>query len=136
MKEEISIKSSIDELPVLAGKIEALGEKWDLPMPLTMNLNLVLEEAISNIVFYAFPDKDEKHHVNIDINYENEEIEIVIKDKGIPFDPTAKGKPDIDLPAEERPVGGLGIFLITKIMDSVNYKRENDKNILNLKKKI
>ncbi|MCF8358270.1 MAG: ATP-binding protein [Prolixibacteraceae bacterium] len=136
MKEEISIKSSIDELPVLAGKIEALGEKWDLPMPLTMNLNLVLEEAISNIVFYAFPDKAEQQTVNIDINYEKGEIEIVIKDNGIPFDPTAKEKPDIDLPADQRPIGGLGIFLITKIMDSVNYKRDNDKNILILKKKI
>ncbi|MBN1925105.1 MAG: ATP-binding protein [Prolixibacteraceae bacterium] len=135
MKEEFSILNSIDELPVLAGKIEELGEKWDLPMPLTMNLNLVLEEAISNIVFYAFHDKG-KHPIHIAVQNESHEIEIVIEDSGRPFDPTSKEKPDINLPAEDRPIGGLGIFLISKIMDKVEYKRENDKNILILKKKI
>jgi serine/threonine-protein kinase RsbW len=61
-------------------------------------------------------------------------VEII--DDGIPFDPTSLKKPDLTLPAEERPIGGLGIFLITKIMDSVNYTRNNNQNILTLIKNI
>jgi len=134
-KENIVITNNVDELPILAGRIEELAEKWELSIPLTMNLNLVLEEAVSNVIFYAFKDK-EKHEINISISLEENNLTIEISDEGIPFDPTLRNKPDLSLPAEERPIGGLGIFLITKIMDSVNYKRLNNKNILTLIKNI
>jgi len=135
MEELIIITNRVDQLPALAEKIEELSEKWNLPMPLTMNLNLVLEEAVSNIIFYGYPDKNE-HTIKISVSLLNQEIEVEIEDEGIPFDPTSMKQPDVNLPAEERPIGGLGIFLIFKIMDHVNYKREQGKNILTLKKKI
>jgi serine/threonine-protein kinase RsbW len=65
-----------------------------------------------------------------------EELTIEIEDEGIPFDPTLSKQPDLNLPVEERPIGGLGIFLISKIMDSVTYTREEKKNILTLKKNL
>lgn len=135
VKENIVITNKVDELPVLAGKIEELAEKWGFPLALTMNLNLVLEEAVSNVIFYAFKDQ-EKHEINITISFEKNILTIEISDEGAPFDPTTLQKPDLTLPAEERPIGGLGIFLITKIMDSMNYSRHNNKNILTLIKKI
>ena len=133
MEETIIISNHVDELSVLAAKIEELSEKWELPIPLTMNINLVLEEAVSNVIFYAFPDKQE-HDISISLELKNDELTIVIEDGGIPFDPTSMKEPDISLPADERPIGGLGIFLISKIMDYVYYQRINEKNILTLKK--
>lgn len=135
MKEQIKIENQIGELAVLAAKIEELSEKWDLSMPLTMNINLVLEEAVSNVIFYAF-NKDEKHLIQISIEVDENILTLEIVDDGIPFDPLAREVPDITLPAEDRPIGGLGIFLITKIMDKVSYKRQNNQNILTLIKNI
>lgn len=134
MEKQIVLTNKIDELPVLATKIEELAEAWDLPMPLSMNLNLVMEEAITNIIFYAFPEGG-IHQIIINLSLSGNELTIEIIDEGIPFDPTSKEQPDTNLPAEERPIGGLGIFLIRKMMDNVSYKRDKNKNILTLKKK-
>ena len=135
MKEEIIITNHVDELPVLAEKIEALAESWELSMPLAMNINLALEEAISNVIFYAFDDEKE-HDIKIVLSLENKTLTIEIIDDGKPFDPTARQQPDVSLPAEDRPIGGLGIFLIRKMMDSVTYTRHNNLNTLTLLKNI
>ena len=135
MKEEIIITNHVDELPVLAEKIEALAESWELSMPLTMNINLALEEAISNVIFYAFDDEKE-HDIKIVLSLENKTLTIEIIDDGKPFDPTARQQPDISLPAEDRPIGGLGIFLIKKMMNNVTYTRHNNLNTLTLLKNI
>lgn len=135
MKEEIIITNHVDELPVLAEKIEALAESWELSMPLAMNINLALEEAISNVIFYAFDDEKE-HDIKIVLSLENKTLTIEIIDDGKPFDPTARQQPDISLPAEDRPIGGLGIFLIKKMMDNVTYTRHNNLNTLTLLKNI
>jgi anti-sigma regulatory factor (Ser/Thr protein kinase) len=100
-----------------------------------MKLNLVLEEAVSNVIFYAFKDQ-EKHEINISLYLESKTLTIDITDYGIAFDPTLREQPDLTLPAEERPIGGLGIFLIQKIMDTVNYSRNNNQNKLTLTKNI
>lgn len=135
MEEKIVINNQVEELSSIAAKVEELSEIWKLPMPLTMNINLVLEESVSNIIFYAFPEGG-NHLIEITLSLIEQELTIVIKDEGIPFDPTAKEKPDTNLPADERPIGGLGIFLVRKIMDNVTYAREENKNILTLKKKL
>ena len=127
--------NSITELPVLARKTEDLAQEWELPVSLTMNISLVLEEAFSNIIYYAFND-DGVHKIRITISLRNDKLTVRIKDDGIPFDPTAQRQPDITLPAVERPVGGLGIFLISKIMDTVYYSREKNLNVLTLTKQI
>jgi serine/threonine-protein kinase RsbW len=135
MKELFEIDNRLEALSVLAEKMEKLAEKWALDMSLTMNINLVLEEALSNIIFYAYKDS-KKHTIHISIVLENNNITIEIKDDGIPFDPTSRKEPDITLAAEERPIGGLGILLITKIMDQVSYSREKNQNKLTLVKYI
>jgi len=129
------IRNDINELSDLAEKIEALAEKWDLEMPLTMNINLVLEEALSNIIFYAYNDEGQ-HDIRITLSLTNKLLTIRISDNGLPFDPTSQKQPDITLPAEERPIGGLGILLILKIMDTVHYSRKKNLNVLTLTKNI
>lgn len=128
------IENQVGELPSLAKKVEELAEKWELPHELGMNLNLVIEEALTNIIFYAFTDI-ERHEIKISISLNHQKrLRIKITDSGIPFNPLAQKQPDINLPAEERPVGGLGIFLISQIMDRMHYSRQNNQNILTLNK--
>jgi len=129
------IQNQIEELTTLAEQIDNLSEEWEISRALAMNINLVIEEAISNIIFYAFADKD-KHLIKISISLENKRLTIRITDDGIPFNPLVQQQPNIYLSAEERPVGGLGIFLISQIMNELNYTRNGNENILTLKKSI
>lgn len=133
--EKYRIKNSIEELPNLAVQIEQLEEDWGLPLPLIMKLNLVLEEAASNVIFYAFDDAD-IHWIDIELGLKEDILFIRVEDDGKPFDPTLQKAPDTTLSLEEREIGGLGILLITKMMDTVRYERLNDKNTLLLSKKI
>lgn len=129
------IQNQIDQLSSLAVKIEELAEKWELSPALAMNINLVIEEALSNIIFYAFTDKG-IHEIRISVSLTNKWFTIKITDDGIPFNPLLQQLPDINLPAEDRPVGGLGIFLISQIMDEMNYSRQKNHNILTVNKSI
>ena len=98
-------------------------------------LRLVSEEALINIINYAYG--KERGELKIDCEtINNDTIFIEISDGGTAFDPLQKEDPDITLPVEERRVGGLGIFIIKNIMDTVDYKREDGKNILTLTKKL
>lgn len=129
------IENQIGKLPALAEEIDKLGEKWELSQALAMNINLVIEEAVSNIIFYAFKDSG-KHEIKISVSLTNKKLIIKIIDKGIPFNPLSLQQPDITLPAEERPIGGLGVFLISQIMDKMSYTRQMNQNILTLNKNI
>jgi anti-sigma regulatory factor (Ser/Thr protein kinase) len=129
------VENQIEELSALAEGIDDLAEKWDLSQALAMNINLVIEEALSNIIFYAFTDND-KHEIKISVSLNNNMLIIKITDNGIPFNPLEQQQPDINLPAEDRPVGGLGIFLISQIMDEMHYDRQKNHNILTLNKSI
>jgi anti-sigma regulatory factor (Ser/Thr protein kinase) len=129
------IENRIEELSSLAEQIDNLSEEWAISQALIMNINLVIEEAVSNIIFYAYNNND-KHEIKISISLENNRLTIKITDDGIPFNPLAQQQPDINLPVGERPVGGLGIFLISQMMDEMNYARQKNQNILTLKKSI
>ncbi|MBP7507479.1 MAG: ATP-binding protein [Prolixibacteraceae bacterium] len=135
MEKKFIVENRIEELPLLFSKIEELGEMWNLSLPLTMNINLVLEEAVSNVIFYAFND-EKRHEIIILVSLENEVLKIEIIDDGLPFDPTNRQMPDVTLSAEDREIGGLGIYLIKQIMDTVEYARVDNNNILTLTKKI
>lgn len=132
---KLIISNNIDQLPELAKHIEQLCDKWNLKPALGMSLNLVIEEAVSNIIFYAYADK-ERHDIEIDFTLHPSQISVTIADDGKPFDPTQKKAPDTTLTVEKRQIGGLGIYLMNKMMDEVKYKRENNQNKLTLIKKI
>jgi len=129
------VDNQLDELARVAIFLEELGEQWELSMPLTLSLNLVLEEALTNIISYGL-DNNSKHPIEIKFYKSNNILTIIIIDDGKEYDPTLKADPDITLKIEERPIGGLGIFLIKKIMDSVKYQRKDNKNHLILTKNI
>jgi len=129
----IQLTNEIGQLPDLVAFIENLSEDWKIPQAFAMSLNLVLEEAFTNVVFYAF--KDEKQHL-IDLKFEKNDklLKITLSDDGREYDPLQKDDPNFAVPLEERTVGGLGIFLIKKIMDNVYYERKENRNYLILTK--
>ncbi len=131
----LHVENRIEELTAIETFLEKLGDEWELNPSLVLSLNLVLEEAFTNIVNYGFDDSD-IHIVEFGFSLDSGILAIEICDDGHEWDPTLKAAPDITLSAEERPIGGLGIFLIRKIMDTVEYKRFQNKNFLILTKKV
>ncbi|HBL73662.1 MAG: hypothetical protein A2W90_14250 [Bacteroidetes bacterium GWF2_42_66] len=128
------IRNDIDELNRLVMFLEILEEEWNLPPALVPSLNLALEEALSNIIFYAF-EKGSENEISIDFSLKGTEMTIILTDGGKPYDPTKKEDPNINLPAEDRPIGGLGVFLIKKIMNEVTYNRVDNKNQMTMVKR-
>ena len=133
MKRVLIIKNEITEISKLVTFIETIGEELGLSPALVMSLNLALEEAVSNSILYAYP-KEFNQDISIEAVKENNALIFTITDTGVEFDPTKGGDVDITLTVEDRPVGGLGIFLIKKIMNEVEYKRVDDMNVFTLKK--
>ncbi len=134
-RHSITLPNDIMTVPQLQSFADEVAEDAGLDMPMAMSLNLAIEEAIVNVMQYAYP-KDTKGMVNIVATVEEDVLSYVISDSGIPFDPTDKTDVNTTLPAEERPIGGLGIHLVRQIMDEVIYERKDNKNILTLRKKI
>ena len=130
------VDNQIGELSKVVDFLDELGEEWELPIPLVFSLNLVMEEALTNIILYGFEDSN-LHTIEINFSKsEADELSITLIDDGQPYDPTLKADPDLTLSVEDRPIGGLGIFLIKKIMDKVEYQYINNKNYLILTKNI
>ena len=135
MEKKLVLKNEISEINKLAAFIENLGEDLDLAPDLVFNLNLVLEEAVSNVILYAYP-KDEQQEISLSANVSENNLVFVLTDSGKEFDPTQAPDADITLSAEERQIGGLGIFLIRQIMNQIEYQRIDGKNVLTLGKQL
>jgi anti-sigma regulatory factor (Ser/Thr protein kinase) len=112
-----------------------LGEELNLSPELVFNLNLVLEEAVSNVILYAYP-KEEHQEIVLTAKISDKSLIFVLTDSGKEFDPTQAPDADVTLSAEEREIGGLGIFLIRQIMNKVEYQRIEGKNVLTLGKNL
>lgn len=135
MEREIKISNDLNEISVLASFIEELGEELSLSFETTMNINLALEEAVANIIMYAYPTQ-EQHTILLRVTYSEKQLVFLLTDKGAPFDPTQVDEVDVTLSLEERPIGGLGIFLIRSIMNEISYQRIDNENHLIMKKDI
>ena len=111
-------------------------EKAECPMKAVISITVALEEVFVNVAHYAYPDSTGNVNLSIDFDSESRQMTFQMSDSGIPFDPLAKPDPDITLPAEERQIGGLGIFMMKKTMDNVNYAYTGGRNVLTMKKNI
>lgn len=125
--------SALDD--VLAFVEEEL-EKADCPMKTVMAITVAIEEVFVNVSHYAYTNGSGEASLAIDFDSESRLMTFVLKDSGIPFNPLAKPDPDITLSAEERQIGGLGIYMMKKTMDEVSYDYKDEKNILTMKKTI
>lgn len=114
--------------------VEEQLEEFDCPMKAVMQITVCVEEMFVNVAHYAY--EGEKGTVALTIGMEGDSVAITLTDSGMPFDPLAKEDPDITLSAEERRIGGLGIFMVKKSMDSVRYERRDNENVFTMTKKL
>ena len=135
LKRHLTLENEIGQISRLSKFISDIASSRGLDENQAMNINLAMEEAVTNSIMYAYPEGT-RGEVEVDARADDNAIEFTISDNGMEFDPTARPEPDINAKAEERPIGGLGIFLVKNIMDSVSYTREKDTNILRLIKKL
>lgn len=136
MVKEISLINNISQVPMLTAWVDAVGEELSLPSTAMFQLNLALEEAVVNVMNYAYPGEEGRP---VFLRAESsmaedgqERVIFTLTDEGVPFDPTKEAKPDITLSAEERQIGGLGIFLVEQLMETVEYRRSEKRNVLTM----
>ena len=135
LQRSITLPNDIEEVPQLAAFVDEVCETVGFDMSTTMSLNLALEEAVVNVMSYAYP-AGTTGNVNIEAIANDKRLKFIISDWGTAFDPTAEKEVDTTLSAEDRPIGGLGIHLVRHIMDSINYERIDGMNVLTLRKKL
>ncbi len=134
VKAFLEVSASKENLDQVIGFISECLEAAQCPFKQKMQLEVAAEEIFVNIASYAYDSATGR--AEIEFSCEDDAVSITFADRGAAFDPLGKEDPDISLSAEERKIGGLGIFMVKKTMDNVTYRRENDRNILTIIKKI
>ena len=135
MRKSIVLPNDIQEVPRLNAFVAEVCEAVGLSQPDIMKMKVAMEEAVVNVMNYAYP-PDTHGDVTIEAASNDVRLKFTIIDSGKPFDPTVKAEVDTTLSAKERPIGGLGIHIVRQFMDSINYERVGDLNVLTLRKKL
>ena len=130
----LKVPASDDRLYEVQDFVNAELEENDCPMATQLLIEISLEELFVNISHYAYPEGNGWAEIHVGV--EDGVMELTLIDGGIPFDPLAKPDPDVTLMAEDRQIGGLGIYMVKQKMDAMEYQRKDDKNILNIRKKL
>lgn len=143
MEQKLSLEAKIENLDEVNGFVESHLEEAGCSMKQIMQIGLAVEEVYVNIAHYAYSDKDVDGKpipdtgtgpADIILNVDDSKILLTFVDEGMEYDPLKKEDPDTTLSIEEREIGGLGIFMVKKVMDEVSYRYEGGKNILTLTK--
>ncbi|MCI6477165.1 MAG: ATP-binding protein [Bacteroidales bacterium] len=131
MKETLNLQNDVSEVKQLAEWIEDIGSRLKLHASVIFKLNLALEEAVVNVIDYAYPGRTGMP-ISLTAKDCGNKLVFTLTDNGIPFDPTKADEPDVSLSVEDRPVGGLGIFLVKQIMSQITYSRKDGHNTLTM----
>lgn len=129
----ITLTNQIAELERLKEVVEVFGSEHDLETKVIYQINLALDELLTNIISYGFED-EQRHDIVISLQRTGDVFQFRLEDDGVPFDPTNLEAPDVNLPAEDRRIGGLGVFFAKQVMDSVVYERKDGHNVITLTK--
>ena len=135
LERSLTITNDLNNVPLMNGFIKEVGQELKLNRSAIGNLQLALEEVVVNVINYAYP-QGTTGDIRIDAIATAADLRLVVTDSGKPFAPTTNPDVDTTLSAEERQIGGLGIFLVRQLMDSINYERVNGQNVLTLRKTI
>ena len=133
---KIEIDALTDNLGKVISFVTEQLEAAQFPMKTIMQIELAVEEIFVNIAHYAYAPKTGKADISIEIVIDPTRAKITFADEGVPYDPLAKKDPDVTLSANERAIGGLGIFMVKKTMDKVFYEYKNGQNVLTLEKNL
>ena len=132
----LDIEANVDKLNDVLEVLEEQLDENNCSPKAQVQLDVAVEEIFVNIAHYAYSNKEDGRAI-IDIEFPKDDyVSITFYDNGVPYDPLAKEDPDITLSADDRPIGGLGIYMVKKSMDEVAYRHENGQNIFTIGKKI
>lgn len=130
---QIKVKADTAELDNVLSFADAILEELGCSVKAQMQIDIAIEEIFVNIAHYAYPEAEGEAVISVDSG-EGPSVTITFEDEGIQYDPLKNEDPDITLSAEDRPIGGLGIFMVKKSMDEVSYEYKDGKNRLTIKK--
>ena len=125
---ELTIAATVENIETVTDFVNEQLEEMDCPMKAQMQISIAIDELFGNIAHYAYPESNGDMSLCIGFDEGSRTVTFRMTDQGIPFDPLKKPDPDITLSAEEREIGGLGIFIARKTMDTLSYCYENEEN--------
>lgn len=133
---DLTVDALVSNLDQVLAFVDGQLETMDCSMKAQMQIDVAVEEIYVNIANYAYAPGNGKAYISVCPNPETASVTIEFRDNGVPFDPLAKADPDVTLSAEERKIGGLGIYMVKKSMDAMEYSRKDGQNILTITKKL
>ena len=133
---ELTVEAKIENIEAVTDFVNEQLEALDCPMKAQMQIDIAIDELFGNIAHYAYNPEIGKATVRVEVIEDPLAVSITFIDNGVPYDPFAKADPDTTLSAEEREIGGLGIYMVKKSMDDITYEYKDGQNILTIKKKI
>ena len=131
---ELTIAATLDNIEVVTDFVNQQLEELACPMKAQMQINIAIDELFSNIAHYSYNPEIGQATVRVEVMENPLAVSITFIDNGVPYDPLSKGDPDLTLSAEERQIGGLGIYMVKKSMDEITYEYKDGQNILSIKK--
>ncbi len=131
---EITLNATVDNVEKVTEFVNEQLERIGCPAKAIAQIDIAIDELFSNIAYYAYSPEVGPATVRVDVEEDPVSVTITFMDRGVPFNPLKKADPDTSLSAEERKIGGLGIFMVKKTMDAVDYEYRDGKNILRIKK--
>ena len=133
---ELTITATVENIGIVTEFVNEQLEALDCPMKAQMQIDIAIDELFGNIAHYAYHPEVGNATVRVEVTEEPLAVIVTFIDKGMPYDPLKAAEPDITLSAEERQIGGLGIYMVKKSMDEITYEYKDGKNILSIKKKL
>ena len=133
---ELNIAATVENIETVTDFVNEQLEALDCPMKAQMQIDIAIDELFGNIAHYAYNPEIGKATVRVEVIEDPLAVTITFIDNGVPYDPLAKADPDTTLSAEEREIGGLGIYMVKKSMDDITYEYKDGQNILTIKKNL
>jgi len=131
---ELTIAATVENIEAVTDFVNQQLEELACPMKAQMQINIAIDELFSNIAHYSYNPEIGQATVRVEVMENPLAVSITFIDNGVPFDPLSQEDPDLTLSAEERQIGGLGIFMVKKSMDEITYEYKDGQNILSIKK--
>lgn len=133
---ELTINAATENIPEVTAFVDEQLEALGCPMRAQMQIDIAIDELFSNIAYYAYNPDVGPATVRVEVTQDPMAVVVTFIDHGVPYDPLTREDPNITLSAEERDVGGLGIYMVKQSMDSVTYRYQDGQNILTIKKNL
>ena len=132
----LTLVNQLSDVAKLSSFVEAFGIAEGLAPEVVYSLNLALDEVVTNVIRYGHEDDGREHPIVVRLALERDVVTAQVEDDGRAFNPLEAAAPDLGASLDERPIGGLGIFLVRSVMNSVEYRREDGRNVLTMKKNL